>query len=561
MDNQKGELQNYIDHLTAFIAKLAPDGTTLMVNAAAVNLVGAPAHELLGRKIWETPLWVNSGREQAELQKGVEDAVSGESTHFEFTYRTPDECYAIVDLTLQPVLDENGQVPYIVAEGRDISEYRRVEAALRESEERFKNIFENAPIGIFQATIDGRFILVNTTLAQSFGYESPDDLMTETPAPFAKSLLVHAERWPEILKTVIGAKEFCRFENEHRRKDGSVFVANVYIRAVREGERVALLEGFEEDITERVRAEQRLSDEKRLSETIINSIPGLFYMVSRQGKLIWWNDYRDRVFEYTVDEQGYSDILPYVLEADRPIAIAAMARAFAGEQISVELRLPHKDGGVRDYYCTGARVEVGGEPRLVGVAFDITEHKRAEEEKRAFYRETIKSVTQGKLDLVPREEVQDFLDTTEYTAEILHPADVSAARAELESYYESKGLRGDILKLFLSGVGEAMTNAIKHAGAGRVHAGAGADCAWAAVSDAGPGIGALTLPGATLRKGFSTKLSLGMGYSIMLGSSDRISLSTGPDGTTVVLIREIVQPEPALSLEDLPDTWDELPIP
>jgi PAS domain S-box-containing protein len=322
-----------------------------------------------------------------------------------------------------------------------------------------------------------------------------------------------------------------------------------------------LLEGFEEDITERVRAEQRLSDEKRLSETIINSIPGLFYMINQQGKMIWWNDYRDSVFEYTVDEQGYSDVLAYVLEADRPLAAAAMAQAFSGKQASVELRLPHKDGKVRDYYCTGAQVDVGGEPRIVGVAVDITEHKRAEEEKRSFYRETIKSVTQGKLDLVPREEVQGFLDATEYATEIAHPADVAATRTALEFFYESKGLRGETLKLFLSGVGEAMTNAIKHAGGGRVYAGAGADCAWSAVLDAGPGIGALTLPSATLRKGSSTKLSLGMGYSIMLASSDRISLSTGPDGTTVVLIREIVQPEPELSLDDLHDTWDELPIP
>lgn len=253
-------------------------------------------------------------------------------------------------------------------------------------------------------------------------------------------------------------------------------------------------------------------------------------------------------------------MLAYILEADRPLATAAIAHAFSGEQASVELRLPHKDGEVRDYYCTGAKVNIGGEQRIVGVAVDITEHKRAEEEKRAFYRETIKSVTQGKLDLVPHEEVRDFVDAAEYGREVAHPADVATVRTELESFYESRGLRGDSLKLFLSGVGEAMTNAIKHAGRGWVYAGVGAGCAWSAVSDAGPGMGALTIPSATLRMGFSTKMSLGMGYSIMLDSSDRISLSTGPGGTTVVLIKDIVQPEPKVSLDDLRDTWDELPV-
>lgn len=561
MNNQLDSIQACIDHLTAAIIKMAPDGTVFMVNNAAADLTEVSTDELLGRKLWETPLWAKSDRDQAELKQGVEDAVAGRSSHFEFSYRPDDECYTVVDLSVKPVFDQNGELLYIVGEARDISDFRRVEAALRESEERFRNIFENAPIGIFQATLDGRFVVVNTTLARAFGYDSPDEIMTAIPSHFAESLLLHSERWEGVLRTVIGAEGFCRFENEHRRKDGSVFIANVYIRAVREGERVVILEGFEEDITERVHAEERLADEKKLSETIINAFPGLFYMINQQGKMIWWNEYRDRHFAYSVDEQGYSDVLAYVLEADRPLAAAAMAEAFAGEQASVELRLPHKDGEVRDYYATGAQVNVGGEPRIVGVAVDITERKHAEEQKRAFYRETIKSVTQGKLDLVPRDEVQGFLDATGYSRVISHAADITSARAELETFYESKGLGGEVLKSYLAGIGEAMTNAVKHAGSGRVYAGAGVGSAWSAVVDKGPGIAALTVPSATLRRGFSTKTSLGMGYSIILDSSDRVSLATGPEGTTVVMVKDVAQPEPEVSLDDLHDTWDELPVP
>ncbi len=280
-------LQFCIDHLSALIAKMKPDGTVFMVNATAVDLSSAPADELLGKKIWETPIWTYSGREPAELQQAVADAASGETRNFEFRYQTPNECHTIVDLTLKPVPDPEGGLLYILAEGRDITERRRAEAALKESEERFRAIFENAPLGIFQATLDGRFIVVNTTLARAFGYDSPQQIMDSIPDHFAESLLVHSDRWADVLRTVIASEGFCRFENEHVRKDGSTFIANVYIRAVREGERVALLEGFEEDITERVQAEERLAEEKRLSETIINAFPGLFYMINREGKMIW----------------------------------------------------------------------------------------------------------------------------------------------------------------------------------------------------------------------------------------------------------------------------------
>jgi hypothetical protein len=59
------------------------------------------------------------------------------------------------------------------------------------------------------------------------------------------------------------------------------------------------------------------------------------------------------------------------------------------------------------------------------------------------------------------------------------------------------------------------------------------------VTDSGPGISALILPHATLQRGYSTKVSLGLGYSIILEVADKVLLATGPDGTSVVLIKSL----------------------
>lgn len=104
-----------------------------------------------------------------------------------------------------------------------------------------------------------------------------------------------------------------------------------------------------------------------------------------------------------------------------------------------------------------------------------------------------------------------------------------------------------------------MTNAIKHAGAGKLCAAAYPGCLWAAVSDKGPGIAALTIPKATLRPGFSTKASLGMGYTIILDGSDKVALSTGPDGTTVVLMKNL--PSDSEELDEQDDVWERLRLP
>lgn len=134
----------------------------------------------------------------------------------------------------------------------------RSEAALRRSEEKFRNIFENAPIGIFQSTTGGRFLRVNETLADLFGYDTPRE-MVDTIADIASQLFVEPEQRTGLIRSVLASDEFGRSEVRYRRKDGSCFIATLSMRAVRDDNGdVAFLEGFVEDITERKHAEQEI---------------------------------------------------------------------------------------------------------------------------------------------------------------------------------------------------------------------------------------------------------------------------------------------------------------
>ena len=79
------------------------------------------------------------------------------------------------------------------------------------------------------------------------------------------------------------------------------------------------------------------------------------------------------------------------------------------------------------------------------------------------------------------------------------------------------------------------------------------------VEDKGPGIGSLILPRATLARGFSTKPSLGMGYSIMLDVVDRLLLKTDEWGTTLLLIQMFQDPFAGEMVDRFPDTWGNVP--
>lgn len=137
-----------------------------------------------------------------------------------------------------------------------ISARNRAEEALCTSEEKFRTIFENAPIGIFRSTADGRFSSLNETLAAMFRYSSPQEMIKDV-TDIAAQLFVFPEQRHMIITKARASVNFVRDEVAYRRKDGSEFIANLYVRILYGNNGNASdLEGFVEDISERHRAEQ-----------------------------------------------------------------------------------------------------------------------------------------------------------------------------------------------------------------------------------------------------------------------------------------------------------------
>jgi anti-sigma regulatory factor (Ser/Thr protein kinase) len=100
---------------------------------------------------------------------------------------------------------------------------------------------------------------------------------------------------------------------------------------------------------------------------------------------------------------------------------------------------------------------------------------------------------------------------------------------------------------FATGVGEAVTNAVKHAGGGRACLCRTPEGLLLLVEDDGPGIPSLSLPDVALRRGYSTAGTLGVGYKIMISFADRTYLGTGPKGTTVGIVMKLKPDKPSIA--------------
>jgi DNA-binding response OmpR family regulator/anti-sigma regulatory factor (Ser/Thr protein kinase) len=166
---------------------------------------------------------------------------------------------------------------------------------------------------------------------------------------------------------------------------------------------------------------------------------------------------------------------------------------------------------------------------------------QAEQDRKRFYREVIRAVTQDRFHLVEADEIpEEVPPLCELPFDT--PNDYRALRARLRELGQEASLSSEAVGDWVLAVGEAATNTIKHATEGRCYLFLTADRVIARVSDRGPGIRAEDLPSALLMPGFSTKVSLGMGYTLMLQLVDRLWLSTGTGGT-VVQLEKWIHPE------------------
>jgi PAS domain S-box-containing protein len=147
----------------------------------------------------------------------------------------------------------------IVAVGRDLSEREKTEQALRESERKYRSVFAQAPIGIFQSTPEGRYLMVNPIFAEMAGYSSPIEMVEDVRD--ISFLYADPRKRSEVVQLLKESGVLSGHEINVRRIDGEHIWASAYVKAVfDQSGKVLYFDGFLLDITERKKAEQALKE-------------------------------------------------------------------------------------------------------------------------------------------------------------------------------------------------------------------------------------------------------------------------------------------------------------
>jgi len=238
---------------------LAPDGTILEANQRSLESLMATRDAAIGAALWDMPVW-SMAEDRARVRTSIAAGARGVSTRHDMPGPSTN-APTTLDVTFTPIAGKDGTIALILGEWRDITDRKRTEAALRESEERFHRIVEIAADGIITIDDQQRITLFNKRAEKIFGYTEAEAIGQPLSMLLPPELAdVHARE----VRGFGDAPDVARRMGERRqifgrRKSGEVFSAEASIaKATIAGRRV--FSAVVRDVTERWAAEQEKAE-------------------------------------------------------------------------------------------------------------------------------------------------------------------------------------------------------------------------------------------------------------------------------------------------------------
>ena len=259
-----------------------------------------------------------------------------------------------------------------ITEFRDISERKKTVELLKESQEKYLNIFDNATEGIYQSTPEGKFVYMNPSLARMLGYESPRECIRAV-SHIGKQVYARPEDRDDYTH-VLDREGSHTFELQVHTKDGSIKWMSNSMKAIRnEAGEVILYEGFVQDITRRKQAEEAFYK-------CFYSNPCMMTISSPDGRIMDVNESFLRATGFSQDEAVGNTFVDLGMIDPWTFRVMEQALAEQGHIYAMEHNCTTKTGEAATHLFSAEMLEIGETVRILGTAQDITSRKQLEGE-------------------------------------------------------------------------------------------------------------------------------------------------------------------------------------
>lgn len=433
--------RNFIENLPVlcYAVKAAPPYTPLYVSPAFERF-GFPIERWLS----DPEIWIKvihpADREWVFSQTAASTR-SGEEVDYEYRITDADgELHWVRDRGCL-IRNEVGHVIYREGVMLDITDRKIAEEALRNSEERYRNLFENANDIIYVHDLNGNYLDINEAGVRIFGYTREEALklnMAQVAAP--EHLALIREKLASKLER--GEKQTA-YELDCVRKDGSRVTLEVNSTTICDNGMPIAVQGIARDITERKFAEESVRDSEERYRDLFENANDLIYTHDLKGNFTSLNRAGERITGWTRDEalkMNISQVVaPESFEAARRMTFRKLAEDNA---TTYEIDIIAKDGKRVSLELSTRLIHHAGEAIGVqGIGRDITERRRAEDalkDSERSYRQLGEGIFHqvwttdptGRLDYVNKRTLRYFNKTSEVMInngwkEVVHPDDIS----------------------------------------------------------------------------------------------------------------------------------------
>jgi diguanylate cyclase (GGDEF)-like protein/PAS domain S-box-containing protein len=371
LQNSEAEMRALFAAMTDVILVLGADGRYLKIAPTNPSLLYKPADELIGRTLHET-----FDKKQADyFLWGIREALAKrDSVRLEYSLNINNrEVYfaAIVS----PMMEDS-----VVFVARDITERKLAEKTVRQNEEQYRDLFENANDLIYTHDLKGNFTSLNRAGEIITGFSREEALRMNIAQVVAPEYLAEARE--RTMRKLDDGEAPTAYQLEIIAKNGERVLLELSTRLILNNDKPIGVQGIGRDITERKRAEEALIKSEQqyrfLSEAIMHQV----WTAQPNGKLDYANQRTLEYFGLTKEQildHGWQNC---VHPEDLPNCLKKWARSLqTGEYFEVELRMKRADGEYRWHLAraNAGRDENGEIIKWLGTTTDINDKKLAEE--------------------------------------------------------------------------------------------------------------------------------------------------------------------------------------
>ena len=378
----------FFDTINDFLFVMDGQGNIIQVNRTVLEQLGYPEADLIGRSV----LAVHPTDRHDEARRIIGNMLAGNRDSCPIPLQTTDG--RLIPVETRVVAGQWNDQPALFGVSRDVSERRRLLEEASEREFFLRQTQQVAQIGGFRADP------VNNSVMWTEGvYE-----IVEMPMDYKPNLETALDFYlPDSRLRVVECLQ-------HSLATSESFSIQVQVRGARSGiikwvqlrgqphrdteGSIDYVVGTLQDITERKLAEQQLLQQTQFSEDVINSLPGIFYMLNIRAQFIRVNRHFLAVTGYSRDELDHLSAFDLFAGDDKQLLTTKVQEVFERGDAWLEAELVIKSGQGIPYYLTGRRTCIDGEFYLVGLGTDITErmHTEAELERHRHHLEKLVQV-------------------------------------------------------------------------------------------------------------------------------------------------------------------------